>query len=279
MFIVYNNAAAWWFAAKAEFKPKIGRIFDADIMASDREVLRQVWEGKLPVCFSLAEEDLQGLQTPDPFYLMVPRLSYFPLVTDKVIVCHLHIYSQIFIILQCSCKLKTCPTRGYNVFQCALIENHENNLHEWHALTETLYIYWYYFTFFTPLFLRPSKNFPLHKLEFIIKFVQSKYFSRIRVSRFFQSIELLVKKLVFYQHLPFILKAAQIFPQTGKRLWDVGSLLGISRRRCKPNPGQLCALTDRVVRVALALPRCSRSKKFNPQTKAVPLFPALGCCA
>jgi autophagy-related protein 5 len=55
-------------------------------MANDREVLRQVWEGKLPICFSLDEEELQGLQTPDPFYLMVPRLSYFPLVTDKVIV-------------------------------------------------------------------------------------------------------------------------------------------------------------------------------------------------
>ncbi|XP_065345018.1 autophagy protein 5 [Cloeon dipterum] len=53
-------------------------------MASDREVLRQVWEGKLPVCFTLAEEELQDLQTPDPFYLMVPRLSYFPLVTEKV---------------------------------------------------------------------------------------------------------------------------------------------------------------------------------------------------
>ncbi|XP_059481947.1 autophagy protein 5 [Neocloeon triangulifer] len=53
-------------------------------MASDREVLRQVWEGKLPVCFSLAEEELQVLQTPDAFYLMVPRLSYFPLVTEKV---------------------------------------------------------------------------------------------------------------------------------------------------------------------------------------------------
>jgi hypothetical protein len=53
-------------------------------MANDREVLRQVWEGKLPICFSLAEEELQVLQTPDPFYLMVPRLAYFPLVTEKV---------------------------------------------------------------------------------------------------------------------------------------------------------------------------------------------------
>jgi autophagy-related protein 5 len=55
-------------------------------MSSDREVLREVWQGRLPVCFSLAEEEVHGLQQPDPFYLMVPRLSYFPLVTDKVII-------------------------------------------------------------------------------------------------------------------------------------------------------------------------------------------------
>ncbi|KAG8236572.1 hypothetical protein J437_LFUL015758 [Ladona fulva] len=53
-------------------------------MASDREVLREIWEGKLPVCFQLHSEEVYALQAPDPYYLMVPRLSYFPLVTDKV---------------------------------------------------------------------------------------------------------------------------------------------------------------------------------------------------
>lgn len=48
-------------------------------MASDREVLREVWEGKLPVCFKLDPDEVADLQQPDPFYLMVPRLSYFPL--------------------------------------------------------------------------------------------------------------------------------------------------------------------------------------------------------
>lgn len=53
-------------------------------MANDREVLRLIWEGRLPVCFQLNSEELYGLHAPDPYYLMVPRLSYFPLVTDKV---------------------------------------------------------------------------------------------------------------------------------------------------------------------------------------------------
>ncbi|XP_043274751.1 autophagy protein 5 [Venturia canescens] len=53
-------------------------------MANDREVLREIWEGKIPVCFELDPEEVCELQAPDPFYLMVPRLSYFPLCTDKV---------------------------------------------------------------------------------------------------------------------------------------------------------------------------------------------------
>lgn len=53
-------------------------------MASDREILREVWEGKLPVCFKIDIEEVVDIKMPDPYYLMVPRLSYFPLVTDKV---------------------------------------------------------------------------------------------------------------------------------------------------------------------------------------------------
>lgn len=53
-------------------------------MADDREVLREVWEGRLPITFRLDPDDVHGLRAPDPVYLLVPRLSYFPLVTDKV---------------------------------------------------------------------------------------------------------------------------------------------------------------------------------------------------
>jgi len=53
-------------------------------MADDKEVLREIWEGRLPVCFSLATEEVSTPIAPDPFYLMIPRMTYFPLVTEKV---------------------------------------------------------------------------------------------------------------------------------------------------------------------------------------------------
>lgn len=53
-------------------------------MANDREMLREIWDGKIPICFTLDSEETCELQGPDPFYLMVPRLSYFPLCTEKV---------------------------------------------------------------------------------------------------------------------------------------------------------------------------------------------------
>ncbi|KAA0185193.1 Autophagy protein 5 [Fasciolopsis buskii] len=54
--------------------------------AEDSDVIKRVWEGKLPICFVLAQEDLSNQdRVPSPVYLMVPRLSYFPLVTERVI--------------------------------------------------------------------------------------------------------------------------------------------------------------------------------------------------
>lgn len=53
-------------------------------MANDRELLREIWDGRLPVCFQLDQDEITDVQQPDPFYSLVPRLSYFPLVTDKM---------------------------------------------------------------------------------------------------------------------------------------------------------------------------------------------------
>jgi autophagy-related protein 5 len=53
-------------------------------MANDREILREIWEGKLPINFQVNGNEVDGLQKPSPFYLMIPRVSYLPLVTDKV---------------------------------------------------------------------------------------------------------------------------------------------------------------------------------------------------
>lgn len=53
-------------------------------MANDREVLRIVWEGQIPVRFQVDPDEIDGVQQPENFYLMISRLSYLPLVTDKV---------------------------------------------------------------------------------------------------------------------------------------------------------------------------------------------------
>ena len=37
-------------------------------MADDREVLREVWEGRIPVAFHLAKDEVASEQ-PDPFYV------------------------------------------------------------------------------------------------------------------------------------------------------------------------------------------------------------------
>ncbi len=53
-------------------------------MAEDREVLREVWQGRIPATFNLSSEDVYTMAIPDPYYLMLPRLSYIMIVTDKV---------------------------------------------------------------------------------------------------------------------------------------------------------------------------------------------------
>ena len=49
----------------------------------DRDVLQEVWSGRIPAMFTLSEEDYRD-STPDPCYLMLPRMSYLPLATEKV---------------------------------------------------------------------------------------------------------------------------------------------------------------------------------------------------
>ena len=51
-------------------------------MADDKELLKEIWEGKLPVCLRLAQDEC-GSSEPDEVYIMVARQTYFPLVTDK----------------------------------------------------------------------------------------------------------------------------------------------------------------------------------------------------
>lgn len=53
-------------------------------MADDREVLRILWDGRIPVCFTLNKDEVFTMEQPEPFFLLLPRVSYLPIVTDKV---------------------------------------------------------------------------------------------------------------------------------------------------------------------------------------------------
>ncbi|ROL33062.1 Autophagy protein 5 [Anabarilius grahami] len=52
-------------------------------MADDKDVLRDVWFGKIPACFTLSPEETTEREA-EPYYLLLPRVSYLTLVTDKV---------------------------------------------------------------------------------------------------------------------------------------------------------------------------------------------------
>jgi len=51
----------------------------------DKEVLREIWHGQLPVCFKLHPDDIDGMHHPEPYYMMVSRVTYFPLVLDRAV--------------------------------------------------------------------------------------------------------------------------------------------------------------------------------------------------
>lgn len=51
----------------------------------DKEVLREIWQGQLPLCFKLHSDDVIGMHRPEPYYMMVPRITYFPLVLDRAL--------------------------------------------------------------------------------------------------------------------------------------------------------------------------------------------------
>uniref|UniRef100_A0A671QKJ8 Autophagy protein 5 n=1 Tax=Sinocyclocheilus anshuiensis TaxID=1608454 RepID=A0A671QKJ8_9TELE len=53
------------------------------IMADDKDVLRDVWFGRIPACFTLSPEETTEREA-EPYYLLLPRVSYLMLVTDKV---------------------------------------------------------------------------------------------------------------------------------------------------------------------------------------------------
>lgn len=53
-------------------------------MAEDHEVLRQVWDGHVPVSFVLASNEVGSVEQPDRLFMLVSRMTYFPLIIDRV---------------------------------------------------------------------------------------------------------------------------------------------------------------------------------------------------
>ncbi|XP_055349368.1 autophagy protein 5-like [Paramacrobiotus metropolitanus] len=55
-------------------------------MAEDKEILRELWNGQIPVQFVLSSDEITALasEAPQPFFALVPRQTYFPLALDKV---------------------------------------------------------------------------------------------------------------------------------------------------------------------------------------------------
>ena len=47
-------------------------------MADDREVLRILWDGRIPVCFTLNADEVFTLEQPEPFYVsLLAFMQYF----------------------------------------------------------------------------------------------------------------------------------------------------------------------------------------------------------
>ncbi|KAF2072930.1 hypothetical protein CYY_005752 [Polysphondylium violaceum] len=50
----------------------------------DEEIKKSIWDGKIPIIFTLSPNDLTSHIPPSPYSLMAPRNSYFPLITNVV---------------------------------------------------------------------------------------------------------------------------------------------------------------------------------------------------
>lgn len=58
--------------------------FSAMLHCEDRNTVSKVWSGQIPVCFRLAAQDCSSIEAPDPFFIMLPRISYLPFIWEKV---------------------------------------------------------------------------------------------------------------------------------------------------------------------------------------------------
>jgi autophagy-related protein 5 len=59
-------------------------IFTEKVETTDDELHQQIWKGEVPVMFVLTPNEVIVPQPPTPYYKMVPRNTYFPLVTASI---------------------------------------------------------------------------------------------------------------------------------------------------------------------------------------------------
>ena len=50
----------------------------------DFEFRESIWKGKIPILFSLSENEVISKSQPPKLFLLLPRMTYLPLVTDRV---------------------------------------------------------------------------------------------------------------------------------------------------------------------------------------------------
>eukprot|EP00123_Amoebidium_parasiticum_P020763 comp5595_c0_seq1/m.1503 comp5595_c0_seq1/g.1503 ORF comp5595_c0_seq1/g.1503 comp5595_c0_seq1/m.1503 type:complete len:283 (-) comp5595_c0_seq1:131-979(-) len=53
-------------------------------MSEDREISQMVWDGIVPIVFTLASNEVTSEEPPAPYYVLAQRCSYLTLVTDAV---------------------------------------------------------------------------------------------------------------------------------------------------------------------------------------------------
>lgn len=47
------------------------------MIAENREVLREIWEGKIPVCFSIIPDEIFTVEKPDLYYVNISSLPFY----------------------------------------------------------------------------------------------------------------------------------------------------------------------------------------------------------
>jgi hypothetical protein len=63
-------------------------MFDLSHLSSssppDLRLRSDMWKGMVPVLFSLAPHEVTSMEDPPPLAMLVPRMTYFPLVLAAV---------------------------------------------------------------------------------------------------------------------------------------------------------------------------------------------------